>query len=201
VSGLYVTFLNRSAGSGEVSFWVNALGSGESPAQVVQGIVTSPEFLTNFVRSEYQTILGRTGMASEVTFWVQRMEGGLNQETVEAAFLASPEFFQTHGNTNTGWLDSLYSVVLGRTPDTAGQATWQTQLQMGVARSTVAQSFVNSHEHHLSVVQTEYLAILQRQPDAAGQAFWTNNLDRGTTVSQLEIIFGSSPEYRARFGF
>ena len=61
--------------------------------------------------------------------------------------LGSDEFFAGHGHgTAAGFLQALYTDLLGRTLDQAGWNYWANLVGQGAARSQVAGAILNSTE-------------------------------------------------------
>jgi hypothetical protein len=91
----------------------------------------------------------------------------------------------------------LYGVVLQHAPDPSGLAAWVAQLQAGVSRTAVAQSFWESPEHRGQQVDLLYLGLLHRPADAAGRDAWVRAMSGGVTEQQVERALLLSPEYLA----
>jgi hypothetical protein len=89
VRALYSLLLNRSAGSAEVSGWVNLLpqvgGSG-----VALGFLTSREFRTDMVSGFYTALLNRDADLAGLIGWVN---SNLDLTSIRVALEGSPEFF------------------------------------------------------------------------------------------------------------
>ena len=114
---------------------------------------------------------------------------------------------------NQAFVDSLYTDVLHRAPDTAGESFWVSTLQAGASRSSVQSAFQNSSEAGdaggvvqagstnagsgvQSYVDSLYETILDRSADASGEAFWINVLQAGISRSTVRNAFLTSPEHQ-----
>ncbi len=60
---------------------------------------------------------------------------------------------------------------------------------------SVAAQIVNSQEHFINFVTSEYLTLLHRAPDPAGLGNLVSAMDRGLSPEAVEAIFTSSTEY------
>jgi hypothetical protein len=74
------------------------------------------------------------------------MVGGMSEIQVIHAFLASPEYQSQHPS-DTAFIDSLYSNVLGRQEAAAEQAGWIQFLRQGGTRDQTEQLFLTSFEN------------------------------------------------------
>jgi hypothetical protein len=73
--------------------WVNALNAGESRTAVAVGFLTSPEYRTDLVESDYSLYLGRTADSPGLAGWVSALQTGATDQAVLAGILGSPEGF------------------------------------------------------------------------------------------------------------
>jgi hypothetical protein len=146
VESYYRTLLGRESDAAGKAFWVQAMLSGASEADVVQGFLTS---------AEYQ---GRHG--SDAAF-ATPLEGGGVYAT-SAGRSSSDAAFAT----------ALYHDLLGRLPDGSGLAYWQRAMEQGLPRGDVALGFLFSTESLTRLVESYYSALLNRPADAQGLAFW-----------------------------
>jgi hypothetical protein len=107
----------------------------------------------------YQSILGRAPDPSGLAYWQGQLANGVPLESIKQQFQAGPEAqaraAQTTPATSTtaaapaagaDQISGLYQSILGRTPDAAGLAYWQSQLQKGVPIASIAQQFQASPE-------------------------------------------------------
>ena len=66
-------------------------------------------------------------------YWVDAFLNGAGEVDVIQGFLTSPEYQAAHA-TDTSFVNALYSQVLGRPAEPAGQEAWVQALQSGLSR-------------------------------------------------------------------
>jgi hypothetical protein len=198
VAKLYEDILKRFVDGGGLMFWSSLLDRGVPRSTVVNDLVGSDEYLTNFViNPAYEKYLGRAADLGGTQFWLGKLRGGLTDEELAASLASSQEFFFTAGGgTNLGFVDALYRVVLGRAPDSAGETFWLNQLAGGASDFSVALGFVASGEDHADFITQTYLTLLQRGPSPTELSQWLVNLQSGLTTNESLITsLASSDEY------
>ncbi|HWB08693.1 MAG TPA: DUF4214 domain-containing protein [Pirellulales bacterium] len=82
------------------------------------------------------------------------------------------------------FVQNLYRELLGREPDSAGDAFWVGFVQQhntAAGRSQTVQAFMNSPEYAVHYVTTVYEIVLGRAPDAPGLQFWTQKMGQPGT--------------------
>jgi hypothetical protein len=124
VDALYLDLLGRPADLSGESHWLQQLAAGFSLHDVALDIVNSQEHERLVVQADYQQYLGRTGGGSEVAYWVNTMQQGATETQVLANFLSSGEYYTRAGNTDNGWIDSLYQHLLNRTAGSSEESYW-----------------------------------------------------------------------------
>ncbi|HVS40261.1 MAG TPA: DUF4214 domain-containing protein, partial [Gemmataceae bacterium] len=74
---------------------LNTLIADYAPARLaaIQSFFVAPEYMADFVQTEYNALLGRSANANELAFMVGQMQGGATQEQIIAMIISSPEFF------------------------------------------------------------------------------------------------------------
>jgi hypothetical protein len=170
VDFLYQGILGRSADEEGKAHWLAQLEGGATRNEIIGGFINTPEFQAYCgaagilpgktfpdgtpYRSEYRfiiehfyaTSLGRTPDPEGIEYWVEKMNvGGYTLEDVLFGFLHSVEY-QAFEYTDDQYVTSLYSVCIGREPDTEGKAYWLEQLAGGASRDDVARGFLYSQE-------------------------------------------------------
>jgi len=126
VDSYYEQFLGRAADPGS-AHWVDMLENGGTEQQVIEGIMTSPEYTAahasnaTFVNSLYFTLLGRQADSGGVAFWLQQLDNGKSRAAVIDGFLFSSE-------SATLAVNSFYSAFLHRAGDSASVASWVSSL-------------------------------------------------------------------------
>lgn len=98
VNGLYEAALGRQADAGGLDFWVDALSSGTSRADIASGIINSSEAAghanVEFINSLYTNALGRDNDANDVggkAYWLTALDGGVSQAQVAIDIVGSAD--------------------------------------------------------------------------------------------------------------
>ena len=212
VQTLYFDFLKRLGDLSKASDaggWVNALNAGAlTPEQVVVGIARSPEALGVLVDGLYLKILRRTSDASGRAAFVSFLQHGGSVEQAIIAMVASPEYSNSTPS-DAGFIQSLYSKLLGRVASPSELAGWLGALP-SLGRAGVANMFVHSAEFRADVVQELYgftyapaqsvvslfADLLHRTsgPTAAEINGWVNS---GLDIYSIEIAIAGASEFVA----
>jgi uncharacterized delta-60 repeat protein len=203
LAAVYQDLLGRAPDPGSQPL-LDALNQGTPREQIAALIAASPEYRSDLIVQLYATDLGRGAAASEVALWLPVLSqpapsggGPSPAEQFRAALLSSPEYFHSHGNTNQGWVDSLYTHLLGRLPDEPGLATTlQAVLNGYVAqRQATARALLASTEYQRDLVTSYYTRFLHRSPAPAEVDGWVQVLQQGGTDEQVLALIVSSDEY------
>jgi hypothetical protein len=144
INGYYETYLGRAVDQGGLAAWLNLLQNGGSLDQVLEAIVSSPEYfarhggtLVGYVGALFGDVLGRHGSQTEVAAWAN---SGLSQAAIADAFLHSAE----HLNNI---LDAAYQTYLHRPIDVPSLAGWEAFLGAGGSYEDVLDSIFGSQEY------------------------------------------------------
>jgi uncharacterized protein YkwD len=155
--GIYQTLLGRAPRAGDMSYWLNVLGSGATHEQVIAGILMSPEFGSHtngqpagWVDQVYQDLLGRHAGAADLTYWLGVINSGAGEGGAALQIMQSYEY-QSHAWQ--AWLDQLYTNLLGRSPASGDLAYWMSVWQAGITPQAVLASFLNSPEFRAHATQ------------------------------------------------
>jgi hypothetical protein len=95
VNALYVQLFDHGPDSAGLTFWSNALNSGQSVGSVALAMIHSLEFSQQSVRLEYQHLLGRAADPAGLAFWTNQLQQGITEPFVRAEILASDEVFNS----------------------------------------------------------------------------------------------------------
>jgi len=170
-----------------------------------------------FVKRFYSVILGRTADNAGMDDWTnQLLKRSKTGADVAQGFIFSVEY-NIDSQSNTQYLNDLYSAFFNRAADTAGFNDWIGQLGAGTSRDDVlhgflySQEFINlsnsygiqayegaafESEEITNFVKRFYTVILGRTADSGGLADWTNRLSTGVaTGSDIAKGFIFSLEY------
>src|SRR5262249_46756203 len=148
VETLYADFLHRSAGAGELSFWLGVYTS-FGPAAVANGIVRSGERFSYLVNDLYVKLLGRPADAGGLSGWVGLLLSGRTIEDVITGIASSPEFFSranalfNGGTSDQNFITALYNLLLNRSPS-AGELSFWTSTLPSVGRTNAVRIFVTT---------------------------------------------------------
>ena len=99
----------------------------------------------------YQAMFNRNPDEDGLVYWAETVNGQVSIEEIASFFISSAEFTTLYGNNpSTGeFVTALYLNVLGRAPDSEGQAFWTEVLNQGTDRATVLIGFSESSENTL----------------------------------------------------
>jgi hypothetical protein len=218
VDHVYTDFLFRAPTDDELTWWTTAIGNGTTRTYVVNWILTSDEFRSNWVLGVAVEYLSEVDAADPVlATMLGSLQSSGNYLATEATVLAGAQYFVDHGSTNAGFLTGLYTDVFNRTPDTSGYNYYLGQLNGGTSRNTVASSFLRSNESagirvrglssQTTCTATEltdsdallagsYCLVLDRMADPSGAAYWTNYMTTsGNQITALWTQNAASNEY------
>ncbi len=80
----------------------------------------------------YEAVLGRAPDLGGLEYWTNALNSGaLTLQQVATSFVNSPEFLTNFGtDTAQQFVTAFYSTLLGRTPDSSGNAYWLQQLNI-----------------------------------------------------------------------
>ena len=189
VAEVYEDVLKRFADGGGLLYWSGLLDQGVPRAAVSDALLSSDEYLTNFVIGPaYEKYLGRAADAPGIQFWLGQMHQGLSDAGLAASLASSQEFyFNAGGGTNLGVVDALYRVVLGRNADGAGETYWVNQLAGGTSLYSVALGFAGSAEDRTTLINQTYFDLLGRDASAAELAQWLANFESGRASNESLI--------------
>jgi hypothetical protein len=161
---LYNNFLKRggsTAPGGELDSWASQLPSRGQTA-VASGIIRSIESYTRLVDSLYLKILGRPADSTGEAYWVSQLRGGATMEQIISGFLGSTEYAAragtlalAPGSSDVNYIQSLYTLLLGRTASGGEVTYWLGQLAAS-NRSAVAMGFLGSAEFRSDFVTALY---------------------------------------------
>jgi hypothetical protein len=197
LAGQFVTFLLNGSHVGAAVF-TDASG---------QFHYTAPQPGTYTVRLEQLggvLLSAPTGGIYQVTVAAGQNVTGINFADVPTSItvpltLPPSTPFPKQGNANADYIEVLYRAILDRNADTAGLASWTSQLNSGaVTRLQVVQRMRQSPEHFSQEATDFYSTFLSRTPDPAGLAGWVQRLESGLPEEQMAFNFLDSPEYLSR---
>ncbi|MEM9395343.1 MAG: DUF4214 domain-containing protein [Pseudomonadota bacterium] len=169
----------------------------------------------------YQATLNRAPDDAGHSFWTNEILGGTALSQIAVGFVGSAEFEAVYGPslTDSEFITLLYNNVLGRDPDSGGEAFWLGELGSGTSRADVVVGFSESPEFVNIMIPKSlefsgaeamgdftddivrlYQATLDRLPDVGGFTFWVDGLTDGMTYLSAVEGFVNSPEFQAVYG-
>ena len=170
---LYIVFMDRTADTAGLNYWMDFLNQGLSREYVYKGFAESTEF-TNICKS----------------YGIERGTVKLTQARDQNVNL-------------TKFINRIYVKAMGRTGDEAGLNYWCAQIQNKKTTPVkVAKSFIFSKEFtDKKLSDTEYVKVLYRtfmgrEYDTAGLNYWLNNMKKGMTREQVLDNFANCPEFK-----
>jgi len=101
----------------------------------------------------YQAAFHRTPDQAGLDNWITQLDKGAALQSIAQSFINSAEFTATYGSnlSNAAFVNALYSNVLHRAPDAAGNAYWLGQLSNGANQAQILSSFSESVENAANV--------------------------------------------------
>lgn len=231
VVSLYENFFGRTIDTSGTRNWISQLGAGVmSGPQVAAALSHSTEFTSHnytdeeFITALYRVCLGREPDSAGLQDWMNRLAAHYSRDYVLAGFVNSQEFagicngYGISTAQYTGYrtfapapVDSvkvnefvtrLYTIALGRNPETEGLNYWTSQLVSGSSTGdTVAHGvffsveFNNLNVSNEQYVRMLYLIFLNREPDTAGYNDWMSRLNSGASRLDVYNGFVNAPEF------
>lgn len=101
----------------------------------------------------YQAAFHRTPDQAGLDNWITQLDKGAALQSIAQSFINSAEFTATYGSnlSNAAFVNALYSNVLHRAPDAAGNAYWLGQMSNGANQAQILSSFSESVENAANV--------------------------------------------------
>ena len=165
VDFLYQNILGRAADAEGRAQWISYLDSA-ARADVLRSFSESREFINSthadavrFTQERdvgnwsddifrlYTATLDRAPDKIGFESWTSALVEGFGFSEAVAGFVGSREFSARYGELdNNGFVELMYSNVLGRAPDVGGRQHWLNYMANGNSRSVVVEAFVQSRE-------------------------------------------------------
>ncbi len=162
----YRSFFNREAGLEEKQYWIEALSSGASRLEIIDGFVESQEFINlansfgiassdadktlfkvkRFVQRFYQLVLNRKPDAIGFNYWTSRLvDGSETGGDIARGFFKSVEFTNRQA-ADSEFLEIVYHSFFNREADLEGKQYWMNELLSGADRLDIVNGFIVSQE-------------------------------------------------------
>ena len=196
LDSLYSFFLNRAADPSGEDFWGKLIDQGVSRSLVALSFENSAEGRAALVQSFYQTYLHRAADPGGLQFGVNFLGAGGTDEQLKATFLASDEYdAKSAGGTDDGFVQALFSSVLGRAVDPPTRAFLDQALGQGVARETIAYEVLVSPEAEQALIQHYFSLYLNRHADPAAVQFFSQSMQLGASDEAVIAAIVGSDEF------
>lgn len=148
-----------------------------------------------FVTAAFEQVLVReVDTVSLTSFSTALQNGAMSRQTFTETLTHSVEYFSSV-------VSSDYSHFLGRGPDAAGLAFWDSLMGQGLTDEQLDAQLIGTPEYfnhaggsNQAWVNQMYFDLLGRAPDMAGEAAWVNALGAGMPRSLAAYGFASSAE-------
>ena len=158
---LYVNVLHRSPDAAGLQLWtnyVNATSRGAALLAFSDSVENHQQTLPiagskNDAEAArlYQAAFNRAADNAGLALWSDQLHQGVSIDQVAQGFVGSREFAQTYGNLDpTAFVTQLYSNVLHRAPDAAGEQGWLNALAGGATEAHVLAGFADSNENRIA---------------------------------------------------
>lgn len=197
VRKLYADLLGRGAADSEILYWTDGIMRGFPVKAVIAQFLVSPEYRAKAVNDIYLKYLGRPADDAGRAYWVAQIASGLTLDRVTAEIVGTDEYFIRNGGSDTAFVVSLYSELLGRTtpPKQSEIDPWTNALANGASRAAVALNFIRTREFRANLIRGYYDAYLHRTADNDGLNFWVAQMQFGRTREFVQTGLLSSAEY------
>lgn len=180
-------------------------------------LVTDPSDPAMQIARMFHGALLRAPDPMSLNYWIDQRNAGVSIERIGDSFASSLEFAIAHGSqTNTQFVSSLFTDILGRAPD-AALTTWVNALNSGVSRGTVLARFSESTEYKTrfgsdiassvwdqdegaASIARLYQATIGRHPEEYGLMSWRGRMDDGLSLYDIVPGFLNSAEFQAIYG-
>lgn len=142
--------------------------------------------------------------------WLAAARSGIPLADISQSFSASEEFVNRYGQlSDGGFVDQVYTNVLGRDPDAGGRAFWVDRLTNGTTRGAMMIGFSESPEFIEASasdlydydangpIARLYQAYFLRSPDAGGLEYWSA---QDLALDSISEAFAASDEFATLYG-
>lgn len=231
VDRLYSLCLGRTADATGRADWINRLNTGNiDGANCARGFFFSTEYLNKnvtldtYLTTLYAVFFNRAPDSSGFANWKNQALNGYSYQEILEGFINSTEWANTclqygiiSGGTGTpnisvtpstgvnSFVNRLYSIVLGRSADSAGFNDWTQKLAtLSYTGKEVAYGFFYSPEFvarfntmsNSDRINIFYQTFLNRTADPTGYETWNTALNNGGGIDALFTGFADSTEFK-----
>jgi hypothetical protein len=190
VNELYREYLGRPVDASALAFWTAELNAGVTRVTVASQLVAAAdagELRNQIIDHAFQTFLHRSADSGALAFFGQLLATGGTTEQLTQIILSSTEYFDVRGGgTIDGFLGAVYQDLLDRPIDSATRSGFEQVMALGVTRTQVIATVMQSAEYDHVVVQQLFTTYLHRTADAGAQSAFSAQLAAG--VSEVQVI-------------
>ena len=129
-----------------------------------------------FVKRLYKGCYGRTAESSGLNYWTASLKNGSQTGASAARFFFMSNEMKALNLSDGEYINRLYTVIMGRTADTAGKKHWLECIRNGMSYEWLVKSFIDS---------TEFTQICQDYGIRKGSVKLTQNRDRNYGVTSF----------------
>ncbi|HEX7635547.1 MAG TPA: DUF4214 domain-containing protein, partial [Noviherbaspirillum sp.] len=207
IAQLYVALLNRAPDRGGLSYWISALESGASLADIAKAMLESKEWSTlhpnglnneDFIRHFYRDVLNREPDWIGVHSWLNRLAATSGSESAARGKIAveiindlESESGSSFGSDAQTLFNNKVDVGLTYAVDLEGNnpATGTAILALvkgndkaaAIAQATAAASLERAQRQ----IARLYVGLLNRAPDHDGLNYWVGQLNNGISLGSI----------------
>ena len=210
VRRMYKVCFDRDPDEAGFEGWCNGLKNGtENYRSIALGFLTGEEMTVRnlsdeeYVTEVYKALFDREPDEGGYNSWLNALKNGMTRAELVEGFIVCDEYsnicdeyeIESRKDQIAGYVERLYTVILGRASEEPGKTTWTNTL-FGNAISAAdaayefafTPEFVNQNVSDEEFVTRFYQALLDREPDDGGLEVWTNALKSG--VSRKFVLEG-----------
>ena len=210
VRRMYKVCFDREPDEAGFEGWCNGLKNGtENYRSIALGFLTGEEMTVRnlsdeeYVTEVYKALFDREPDEGGYNGWLNALKNGMTRAELVEGFIVCDEYsnicdeyeIESRKDQIAGYVERLYTVILGRASEEPGKTTWTNTL-FGNAISAAEAAyefaftpeFVNQNVSDEEFVTRFYQALLDRGPDDGGLEIWTNALKSG--VSRKFVLEG-----------
>lgn len=173
ITEMYRFSLNREPDEPGLQHWLNFMNNGMTRAEVLyhfSELIEHKNVMTARILAEgmwiqdentiaiarlYDSILDKLPDIAGLRSYRNQMDAGTTLLQVAQALMGQPEYQAVYGGLgNQAFVEKMYQVILNRTGDSGGIASWTAQLDAGLSRAELLVNFSQSIEHAAAYQRT-----------------------------------------------
>ncbi len=195
VSHAYYDLVNHPADAGGKTYWVGQVNAGKSHAMVAAAMINTDAYRQRVVADAYLATIGRYPEPAGMQYWTGVLASGGGLQTLTGSLAGSPEYAAGFGTNYDAYVRAIYQTLLGRLPDSAGEAFWVGRLSSGIPVWNVAASISHSYEWYSNEAVFDFVHYHNGFPDGPGLNYWAHALQSGVNDTTLVAALVGSGTY------